>query len=298
MFLPPRVRGFLRRYVLYPLQALAAALLYGLFALLPLDLASTAGGRLGRAVGPWLAVSRRAERNLGRAFPDKTAAEIAAVVAGMWDNLGRTFAEFPHLAEIYAAGRVDLRGIEHIEALRDDGKPGLFFAAHLGNWELAAFGAHVRGVRLHLVYRAANNVFVQWLYGRRLPSRDAELIPKGAQGARRVLELLKKGEHVGMLVDQKMNDGIPAPFFGRDAMTAPALAQFGLKFGCPVVPARVERLGGARFRVTAFPPLELVRTGDRHADIAANTARVNALIEGWIRERPEQWLWVHNRWPD
>ena len=101
-----------------------------------------------------------------------------------------------------------------------------------------------------------------------------------------------------MLVDQKMNDGIAVPFFGRPAMTAPAIAQFAVRDNVPLLPARSERLGGARYRVTFFPPLEAVRTGDRQADVAATLTKINELIEGWVRARPEQWLWMHRRWPD
>ena len=101
-----------------------------------------------------------------------------------------------------------------------------------------------------------------------------------------------------MLVDQKMNDGIAVPFFGRDAMTAPALAQFALKYDCPVVPVRVELLGGAYFRMTFYPALEIVPTDDRHADILRIMTEVNAIMESWIRDRPAQWLWLHRRWPN
>ena len=101
-----------------------------------------------------------------------------------------------------------------------------------------------------------------------------------------------------MLVDQKMNDGIAVPFLGQAAMTAPALAVFALKYRCPVVPARVTRLGGARFRITFEPPLPVPDSGDHHADVRTMMTRVNAIIERWIRAAPEQWLWLHNRWPD
>jgi KDO2-lipid IV(A) lauroyltransferase len=109
---------------------------------------------------------------------------------------------------------------------------------------------------------------------------------------------LNAGRHFGLLIDQKMNDGISVPFFGRDAMTAPAMAQFAVRDGTPLLPVRCERLEGARFRLTFYPPLEAVVTGDRQRDVAATMAKANALLEAWIRERPEQWLWIHNRWPD
>ena len=98
-----------------------------------------------------------------------------------------------------------------------------------------------------------------------------------------------------MLVDQKMNDGIPVPFFGREAMTAPAIAQFAIRLGAVLVPVRTERLNGARFRITVYPPLEIPATGDRAADEHALMIRINAIVEDWVRDRPEQWLWLHRR---
>jgi KDO2-lipid IV(A) lauroyltransferase len=102
---------------------------------------------------------------------------------------------------------------------------------------------------------------------------------------------------MAMLVDQKMNDGISVPFLGLDAMTAPAVAQLAYRYECPLVPGRVERLGGAHFRVSFYPPLEKPDSGDRQADIEALMGMVNATLGDWVRERPEQWLWIHNRWP-
>ena len=111
------------------------------------------------------------------------------------------------------------------------------------------------------------------------------------------MKALREGKHVGMLVDQKMNDGIAAPFFGIEAMTAPALAMMALRFKCPVIPARVIRTRGAHFRIELSPPIYAEETGDKNADIRAFTARVNGILEAWIREHPDQWLWLHNRWP-
>jgi KDO2-lipid IV(A) lauroyltransferase len=151
-------------------------------------------------------------------------------------------------------------------------------------------------MKLPVVYRAPNNPWADALLRR---FRDAPLsIPKGPEGARALLRLIRAGGHAGILVDQKMNDGIPVPFFGRTAMTAPAVAQLGLRQGCVLVPSRTERLNGARFRITLYPPLDLHPTGDRVADELAVMTRINRLIEGWIRDHPEQWLWLHRRWPD
>ena len=291
----------IRRYLVHPIEATVAFFAYWFFALLPVDLASAMGGWLGRTIGPRLPLSRRAVNNLSRAYPEKSPREIAVIVRGMWDNLARVAAEYPHLSEFHIDGddgRVEVVGAEYVYLLRDDGKPGIFVSAHLGNWEIGSLSATQLGVPLDRVYRAANNRLVEWLYKHGRNAIKGELIRKGPAGVRPILRTFKEGRHLAMMVDQKMNDGIPVPFFGRDAMTAPALAELAYKFDCPVVPAFVERLKGAHFRLNVLPPMDLERTEDRHASVAANMARINAVIEGQVRARPEQWLWLHNRWPD
>ena len=154
-----------------------------------------------------------------------------------------------------------------------------------------------RGYQVTQIYRAPNNPLIHRLLSRFRGDRGG-YISKGVTAARRAYAALYRGEHLTMLADQKPNEGIPIPFFGRPAVTATALALLALRFDCDVLPARVERLHGARFRLTVFPPLPLPRSGDQAADVAALTANVTAILEAWIRDRPEEWLWVHRRWPD
>ena len=296
-----RIPSPINRYLIHPIEAAAALLVYSLFRILPLEWASALGGWLARAIGPWLPISERAVRNLSNAFPEKSPVEIKSIVRAMWDNLGRVAAEYPHLSEIDVYdpdGPVETSGGEYVDLLREDGAAGIFFSAHLANWEIVSLGATQRGVPVDRVYRQANNRLVEWLYRHGRAGVEGALIPKGSAGARLLLQSLKEGKHLGMLVDQKMNDGIPVKFFGRDVMTAPALAELALRFDCPVVPGRVVRLKGARFKLVIEPPLKLVRTGDHKANVVANMVQVNALIEKWVRDTPEQWLWLHNRWPD
>ncbi len=287
-----------RRWIFNPLEAVAVRLAFALFRALGLDAASALGGAIARAIGPWLKRSRQAACNLRSAFPEKSDAEIDRIVRQMWENLGRVAGEYPHLhhLDIYGDGRVEVIGAENIDLLRDDGKPGLFFTAHFGNWEITPLGIIQRGLPLSYIYRAPNNPAADRLVREARHHELIEQVPKNAASARRAIELLGNGGLLGMLVDQKMKEGIPIPFFGRDAMTAPALAQFALRYHCPVLPIRAERTGGARFRLTYYPLLEPVDTGDRDADVAAFMMRVTAMIEEWVRERPEQWLWLHQRW--
>lgn len=314
-----------RRLVLNPLEWLAmmAVQLWGV--VVPVGLASATGGKLARWIGPHIGRSRIARQNLARAFPDRSPAEIEAILRDMWENIGRTIFEYANLAPLLPAPPQDptastrrsrIEGVTHLQALAQDGKAGLLMSAHYGNWELVTLAAAACGVEpLAVVYRAANNRLLN-RHIRSLQARGgggAEPIPKGQAGARRLLASLKEGAHVILLVDQKMNDGIPVPFFGQDAMTAPALAQLALRFDVPVVPVAARRLRDERGRFMArfcleigppLPPPPLEESdqpeddaAQRNRRIAAFMARVNGEIETWIRADPGQWLWIHKRWP-
>jgi len=290
-------RHLFRRFVIYPLQALGVAVLYEFFRVLPVDTASAFAGWLGRMIGRRLGITRRAERNLERALPELDAAARTAIVEEMWDNLGRTVGELPHLARIVSA-RLELAGEEHILPARDPEKPCIVISGHFANWEtLPPVSARI-GVPCVPVYRAANNPLVDRMLRRARGLEESDVAPKGREGARRAVAALREGRSLGMLLDQKMNDGIAVPFFGRDAMTATAAAQLSRKYGTPMVPARIERLEGCRFRITFLPAISLENSGDPGRDIETAMRSVNMLFEGWIRERPSQWLWLHSRWPD
>ncbi len=290
-----------RVWVVYPATALLVYLLYYLARALPLEWASAMGGFLFRALGNRMRVAEVARRNLRRAFPELSGEEIERILRGMWENLGRGAGEFAHLDrfDIHAPdSRIEVIGREHLEALRDDGRPGIVFSAHLANWELDCLVAAQLGLPLGQIYRSAANPWLDRLFRRARSCIGGELFPKGRTGAAAVVRFMRAGGHLGVLVDQKMNEGIPIPFFGRDAMTATAPAELALKFNAPLVPARMERLPGVRFRLTVYPPMDLPDTGDRNADLRLLLTRMTAMIEEWIREHPEQWFWVHRRWPD
>ena len=283
------------------IEAAFAGLAMRLFGALPRPRASAVGGWIARTIGPRLGITRRARRNLARALPALDRAAQDRVLAEMWDNLGRVVGEFPHLKTMDAYTRgaaIQATGLEHVDAALARGKPLIFYSGHFGNWEVAALAAALYGLKLAAVYRAANNPLVDRMMIDLRRDLGADPIPKGAQGARKILGAIKAGQSLCMLVDQKMNDGIAVPFFGRDAMTAPAIAELALRYDCSVLPARVERLPGSRFQVTVFPPHELPASGDKAADVLALMTEINQTVEGWIRARPGHWFWLHRRWPD
>jgi KDO2-lipid IV(A) lauroyltransferase len=283
----------------YWLQAVAARAGMLLFGALPLDAASWLGGFLARKIGPLSGAHKTAVQNLAAAFPEKTAAERRRIVTAMWDNIGRTTAEYPHLGRLMDdTARVEVVDPGRAaEKLRDDGRGGLLIGMHFGNWELSTAAGHRAGLKQHHFYRAPNNPYVDALLAElRRPMRQEGYLAKGAKGARQAAMLLKSEAHIGMLVDQKQDEGIPVTFFGRTAMTTTAPAALARRMDVPIVADRVIRLGGAKFRIIV-EGLAVARTDDREADVIVTTKQISALFESWIRENPEQWFWVHRRWP-
>ena len=285
--------------VRYVFEAVGLTLALGFLRLLSPEAASNLGGFLGRTIGPRLGVTSRARRNLRLAFPDKPEGEISRIVRDMWDNLGRVAAEYPHLARITApdSGRVTL-DVESVRDLRDRKTAGILASAHLANWEILPVTAARFGLDMTGIVREPNNPLVRPLMDRLRGVAGGGRAPKGKDGAKQAIEVLRSGRVLGLLFDQKLNDGIPVPLFGVDAMTAVAPAQLALRFGCPIVPVRVERTGPARFRMTSQAPIEVPDTGNRREDVARVTGQLNGILEDWIRARPEQWLWLHRRWPE
>jgi Kdo2-lipid IVA lauroyltransferase/acyltransferase len=286
-----------------------ALLIRGLFFLLRAlgpDRASALGGALARSFGPLLPVQKVTLQNIRQAFPDLSDAEHRRIAQESWDNLGRTSCEYVHMREIYAwdearpnEGRieVDQGTLERFKQLRDDGKPALIFAAHLANWELPAVAAAFHGLPAAALYRTPNN---------RAVARDILALREGVMGRliraemaapARMLEALGDGLHVGMLIDQRFGRGPRVPFLGRPAASNPLLARLARRFpDCPVHGARAIRLPGGRFRLELTEAIALPRGPDGRVDVEAATALLNAVVEGWVREHPGQWLWMHRRW--
>lgn len=282
------------------LEAGGAIVFFTLLRLIPLDVASGLGGFLGRLIGPHLGITKRARANLRLAMPELSSEAVERIIRGMWDNLGRVSTEYPHLRKFHAdkeGGRVEIVDRGNILE-RVAGKRYIFFSAHCGNWEIATRTATQAGFAVTAIYRAANNSIIDRLVAWTRDTEGGEFVPKGTVAAHKAIAALRGGRELCMLIDQKMNDGIAVPFFGHAAMTAPALAQLALRFDCIVVPAHMVRLKGAHFRMILEPPLPLPRCGDVAADRLALMTKVNETVEGWIREHPEQWLWLHRRWPD
>lgn len=268
------------------------------------DRASDLGGWFTRSFGPMLPVHKVGLANLRAAYPEKSDADIAQIARGAWENLGRTGAEYAHLGTLFdwdvnnpdGPSRTEVVGIEHFEALRDDGKPGIIFSAHLANWELPAICAATYGLEVTAVFRAPNNPAVNRVVHEIRSGTMGGLEAARAGAAFAMQGALERGGHLGMLIDQHFTRGVPVEFFGRTAMTNPIMAKFANAFDCPVHGVRVIRLPNHRFRLELTPPVVMPRKADGSIDIQGAMQAMTAVVEGWVNEYPEQWLWMHRRW--
>ena len=302
-----RRRLLLRRFLNRIGSTVTIALVRALFAfarLLGPDRSSDLGAFLARAIGPLLPQQKIALANLKAAFPRASEVEIRRILRGAWANLGRTGAEYAHLATLFdydpdatRPGRIEVSGAEHFLTLRDDGRPGIVFSAHLGNWELPAICAARFGLETTAIFRPPNDpAFARVIQEVRSGTMGGLAASTGSGAAYAVAGVLDRGGHVGQLIDQHFTRGVLVEFMGRPALGNPLLAKLARHYDCPVHGARVIRLPGHRFRLELTGPLDLPRDAGGEIDVAGAVQAMTRVVESWVREHPEQWLWMHRRW--
>ncbi|MGE0829844.1 MAG: lysophospholipid acyltransferase family protein [Hyphomonadaceae bacterium] len=261
--------------------------------------ASDAGASLMRTLGPLTGPHLTALRNLRMAFPNETEAWRSDVLKGMWSEFGRTIGEFPHMAAFHTEAKGGAIEVAHNERFAEAAATGaVFIAGHFTNWEMMAVAVVESGITCHVTYRQANNPIIdkrindtRRAYGVRLQAA------KGREGGMGLLRALARRETVVLMNDQKYNEGVAAPLFGYDCMTADGPTRLALRYRLPLVPLTARRLEGVRVRVTVHEPIPLDYDAPPEREIPAAVARINAFIEARIREAPEQWFWQHKRWP-
>ena len=264
-------------------------------------------GRVTRWIGPIVATreQRTGRANLTAAFPEKSPEEIDAILDGVWDNLGRLAAEFAHLDHIWEhdpafpeRSRIEIspRTHELFAKLRLDEKPALIFAAHLGNWELPAVAAAAHGLEAATLFRRPNSASANRIIEKSRAVKMGTLIPAGRDAPLKMAEALRNGRHVAMLVDQYFTNGVEVTFFGRKTKANPTLARLLRQIECPIHGTRIIRLPGHRFRAELSEEIEPVRDGSGQIDVQGTMQAITSVVEGWIREYPDQWLWLHRRW--
>jgi Kdo2-lipid IVA lauroyltransferase/acyltransferase len=264
---------------------------------------SNFAARLMRNVGPLLPEHRIGRANLRAAFPEKSDAEIEAILRGVWDNLGRVTVEFAHIDRLAEGDPwhrtfidYDAGSIERFLGLREDGKPALVFAAHLGNWELPALISAADGLETSVLYRRPNLGAVADAIFALRAGQMGELVPTSMFAPIQLARALEAGRHVAMLVDQHYGKGVEVTFFGRRCLANPLMAVLAREAECAIHGTRVIRIENGRFRAEVTEPIIPARDAEGKIDVQGTMQAITSVIEGWVREYPDQWLWLHRRW--
>lgn len=297
---------FSYRHGLYFIEYVLAKICIHFCRLLTPEQASNLGGWICRTIGPFLPQSEIADKNLLLAMPELSACERKLMIKKIWEHLGRIVCEFPHINQLQentteGAGW-EIIGSNYLTEHAKKNGAVLFVSGHIGNWEMLPPGVARYGMPFSSFFRAASNPYVnQLILHLRYEAMGGEIpmFPKGATGARQALKHVLQGNRLGVLSDQKMNDGVELQFFGQPAMTSSAVASLALRLQCPIIPGYVERLGPARLRIVVEPPIDYTSFNqNKPENIRKLTQVINDTLEKWIRKNPEQWLWLHKRWPN
>jgi KDO2-lipid IV(A) lauroyltransferase len=259
------------------------------------------GRALGRVYGD---LDRRhvaiAATNLRQAFPHWDEHRALRIARGVYAHFGSVLLDILWLRSRtpdQIRSLIEVRGREHVERARAAGKGALWVTGHLGNWELHGVGHGLFFGPIHVVARPLDNPGLD----RRLcevRTMAGNTVIYKQRALAQILRTLRHGGGIAVLIDQNVQagDGIFVDFFGRKAATTTVAAALAVKTGCALVPCRTELLPDGRYRLTYAPAVEWTPSGNRQADIACLTQRLTAQLEDWVRETPEQWLWLHRRW--
>ena len=265
---------FIYTTLIWPIEAVIVALLFGLLAVLPVGLASYCLGRLFIWLGPLTPWHKRAAEQMNLALPNHQQTDKQLWLTEMWDNLGRTTAEFIKTRQMLDKGYIQFEGLHHL----DGHEGGFVIGAHLGNWEALSMLGPATGIRTGLIYRPLNNPYVSVLLRRRARSAEADIYEKGRQAAMGMISTLRKGGFMLILADQQLREGETVPFFGYPAQTAIAHIKLAAKTGKPIFMAQTVRTSGCQIKVRLFAPRHVPKTAD-DATCRAIAEQINQQFE-------------------
>lgn len=283
----------------YIIEALIVKLFMWIFTIMKPQTASDIAAIIAKFVGKKISVNKLAYKNISKALPELNEEQKEKIIDDMWDNLGRIVGEFGHIGackmeDIETMFEISQETRENIRILKESGKGGIIFGAHTGNWEVGPKAFLKNGLKVSTVYRPLNNPYVEKMTAN---LRGVLMIEKSTSGSRKIIEEIKKGGFVIILVDQKVSEGELVKFFHDEAITTTSIARIALKYDVPLIPARSIRLGKKfRFCVEVEKSLAFQKSDDINSDVLQLTRKVNIKLEEWIKQYPAQWFWVHNRW--
>ena len=280
----------------YFFEFLIITFLFSIFKVLGIKISSYIGGKIGNIIGPLFRSKKLIKSNIANAMPNISENEVEKIIKKMWNNYGRILSEYIFIKKFRNTNLEEnllVEGSEVLEAIKQDQKPVIFISGHFDNFELMAMHIEKSGIKLSAIYRPLNNLFINKIMEKiRKNYICKNQIKKGAAGIRELLTMFKNGNSIALMIDQRVSEGIESNFFGQKALTTTIPAQFVKRFNCRVVPIYIERISGIKFKIKINSPIEF----SQEKSIENITDELNSYLEKMILQKPDQWIWTHNRW--
>ena len=285
----------------YFFEFITVITLFFIFKIIGLKNASNLGGMIGKFFGPLFRSKSITKKNIKIGLGEISKENEKEIINGMWSNIGRTFAEYVFLKDFkfnkINYNHVEISGTKYLDEIKKNNQSVIFYSGHFANFELMAMELDKFGIKCAAIYRPLNNFFLnpvmEYL---RMKYICPNQIPKGRLGMREIIDKMKNGYSIALMVDQRVSEGPREAFFNKPAHTTTIPAQLALKYDSKLVPISLERKEGIKFVMTISEPYRVKKTGDENQDTKNITLKINQILEKMIIKNPKQWIWSHNRW--
>jgi len=280
----------------YIIQFILIVLLFFIYRLIGLKLATFLSSLMFMYLGPLFKSKMVINNNLSIAFPNISNSKKTEIIKKMWSNYGKIFAEYIYIGKFRYGSfskKIKVENQDILNKIKKDASPVIFVSGHFDNFELMAMHIEKSGINLSVIYRPLNNKFLNPLMEKiRKRFICKNQIEKGSSGTRKLLKQFKQGNSIALMIDQRVSEGISASFFSKKALTTTIPAQFVKKFKAKVVPIHIERVNGNNFNLKIHHPINF----SEKETIESITLKLNQILEKMIIKNPDQWIWTHNRW--
>jgi len=289
------------KIIKYFFEFICVLSLFFIFKVVGLKNASNLGGVIGKIFGPLFRSKNIIKNNIKTALGEVGKVKEAEIINEMWSNIGRTFSEYIYLKD-FKLNKVDFNhieiiGKEYLEEIKKNNQSVIFYSGHFANFELMAMELDKFGIKCAAIYRPLNNFFLNPLMEYlRMKYICPTQIPKGRIGMRNIINKIKNGYSIALMVDQRVGEGPRELFFNKPAHTTTIPAQLSLKYDCKLVPISLTRKENVKFELTVYEPYRVKKTGNDREDTKNITLKINQTLEKMIIKNPNQWIWSHNRW--
>ena len=280
----------------YFFEYIFISILLFIFKLIGYENASNLGEKIGKLLGPYFRNKNKIINNLKQSNIGSNDSEREQIIKKMWGNYGRILSEYPYLKKFKKNNLnkyITVEGSDHLKEIKKNKKKVVFISGHFNNFELMAMQIEKHGINLAAIYRPLNNSFLnRTMEHIRTKYICRNQIKKGRSGTRKILENLKKGNSIALMIDQRVTEGIKINFFGDLASTTTIPAQIIKKYNCDLVPIYIERNNRYYFKMYVSQPI-LINSKKSNEEISIH---LNKILEKMILKNPDQWIWSHDRW--